>query len=198
MVGFLLTGFVSFRFFSETRERISQSIRGNRPLLYFRQVTLFSVIVGRTVLEFLTILVVFVLLVGVSYLMGERINIRSPLEILWGFGALTLLGLEFGLIVVVLSKVVPAVENFSSGITRILFLISGLFFYANEFPDPLRSLLLLNPLFNILEFIREGYFVSYDAKYASMSYVNACVLVGAMLALSLKRVMYHRLLDSRT
>jgi capsular polysaccharide transport system permease protein len=194
-IGFLLTGFVPFRFFAETRERVANSIKGNLPLLYFRQVTLFSVIVARTVLEFLTNLVVFVLLVGVAYLMGEKINIRDPLEILWGIILMTMIGLEFGLIVAVLNKVAPAIENLSSSISRILFLVSGLWFYANELPDHVRSLLLLNPIFNILEIIREGYFVSYEAKYASLGYVHACVLVGAVLALSLKRVMYHRLLD---
>jgi capsular polysaccharide transport system permease protein len=195
-IGFLLTGIVSFRFFSETRERVGNSIKGNLPLLYFRQVTLFSVIVARTALEFLTNLVIFALLVGIAYLLGEKINIRGPLEILWGFILLTLLGLELGLIVAVFGKVFPAIENLSSSISRTLFFVSGLWFYANELSHHVRSLLLVNPLFHILEIIREGYFVSYDAKYASLTYVHAWVLVGGVLALSLKRVMHHRLLDT--
>jgi capsular polysaccharide transport system permease protein len=195
-IGFLLTGFVPFQFFGETRERVANSIKGNRALLYFRQVTLFSVIVARTTLEFLTHLVVFVLLVGIAYLLGEKITIRGPLEIIWGLVLLTLLGLEFGLLVTVLNKVFPSIENLSAAISRILFMISGLWFYANELPDKFRDLLLLNPIFNVLEIIREGYFATYDAKYASLTYVHACVLIGGVIALSLKRVMYHRLLDA--
>jgi capsular polysaccharide transport system permease protein len=194
-IGFLLTGFVPFRFFAETRERVVNSIKGNLQLLYFRQVTLYSVIVARTVLEFLTNLIVFALLVGVAYLFGEPLNIRDPLEILWGIVLMTLLGLEFGLVVTVLSKILPAMENLSASISRVLFLISGLWFYANELPDRIRDWLLLNPIFDILEIIREGYFASYTAEYASLNYVHVCVLVGGVLALSLKRVMYHRLLD---
>jgi capsular polysaccharide transport system permease protein len=194
-VGFLLTGFVPFRFFAETRERVANSIKGNLPLLYFRQVTLFSVIVARTVLEFLTNTVVFVFLTGIAYLLGEKMNIRDPLEIIWGIVLMTLIGVEFGLLVAVLGKVAPAIENMSASISRILFLISGLWFYANELPDHIRSLLLLNPIFNILEIIREGFFATYTAQYASLNYVHVCVLVGAVLTLSLKRVMYHRLLD---
>jgi capsular polysaccharide transport system permease protein len=194
-IGFLLTGFVPFRFFAETRERVANSIKGNLPLLYFRQVTLFSVIVARTLLEFLTNLVVFVFLTSIAYLLGEKMNIRDPLEILWGIVLMTLIGVEFGLLVAVLSKIAPAIENMSASISRVLFLISGLWFYANELPNHIRSLLLLNPIFNILEIIREGYFASYTAQYASLNYVHVCVLIGAVLTLSLKRVMYHRLLD---
>jgi capsular polysaccharide transport system permease protein len=196
-IGFLLTGFMSFMFFSETRNRVGQSLRGNLALLHFRQVTLFSLILGRVTLEFLTSLSISAMLVLMSALIGETVDLDNPFLILWGIVMLTLFGMEFGIIVVAFSKLIPAIEHISHGINRILFLVSGIWFYANELPQTMRDFFLLNPIFNVLEIIRDGYFKGYTAHYASMIYVHECVLVGGFLALSLKRILYHRLIDNR-
>ena len=60
---FYATGFLPFMMYSDLANKISQSIRFSRPLLFYPSVTYLDAIIGRFLLNGLTHLMVFYLLI---------------------------------------------------------------------------------------------------------------------------------------
>lgn len=177
---FLLAGLIPFFMFVQIRGKVSGVIRGNRPLFYFRQVTPFVSYWSRTLLDFLTYVSTFYLLLFLFMNYTTPIIMGSHLTIVFGMTLLALFGMAVGIIFGALNLKFPFFEAVGTAINRGLFFTSGVFFYANELPSRLRDLLLLNPLFHVLELIRGGMFASYHPKYVNLEYVFFW-LAGLML-----------------
>lgn len=195
ILGFLITGISAFFVFRNTTSQMKGALSKNKSLLYYRQVSPFSIYLARAVLEYSTGIVVFAVLVGVSVALGEVLNMTSLLQVLIVIMMLSLFGASYGLLFASVSIYFPAISSFESSISRILFFTSGLFFYANELPPDLRDILMWNPLFNLIELLREGFFSTYTATHASVRYVAGCTIVFLFFSLVLERVSRNRALS---
>lgn len=194
-VAFLITGINSFFVFTNTKGQIKSALTAGKSLLYYRQISPFAIYISRFVLELFTGVFVFSVLVSISVILGEDLHMSSLLVVLATLFLLGLLGACLGLFISSVSVFFPAIEHFDSAVNRALFFTSGLFFYANELPDKVRELLMWNPLFHLIELLRDGFFYSYTAKYASIEYVLGWVLGFLFFSLVLERIARSRLLQ---
>lgn len=197
LLGFLITGITAFQGFATLSAQMSAAINSNRPLLYFRQVSLFSLLTGRFILDSLTNLTIFATLALALPLTGAPLEIDAPLQVLAALFGMHLLGAVIGILMGVGSEYFPALAQIRAVIVRVLFLSSGIFFYANELPPNVRDLLLLNPLFHCLELLRDGFFPTYTSDYGSGAYIAAWVGGGLFLAFSLERIGRRRILEAK-
>lgn len=195
MISFALTGVLSFFMFMKAKGRVASAVRSNRSLLFFRQVTPFSIVLARFLLEFLTGVAVFVVISLLSILIGYDVAPDNLLGLAAAILSLTVLGAGLGLILGSLSHVFPAIQNFQVVVSRILFLTSGIWFYANELPRPAREILLINPVFHGLELARDGYFPTYTAHYADLTYVLAWCFGLVFMGLVTERVLRRQAME---
>ncbi|GLQ05758.1 hypothetical protein GCM10007924_09790 [Sneathiella chinensis] len=196
MLAFLITGINAFFIFRNTVSQVRNALKSNISLLYYRQVSPFSIYMSRAVLETLTGIFIFGALVGISVVSGEELRMTSVLQVLGILVMLGLFGTCYGLLMATISTFVPSIKHFEQAINRILFFTSGLFYYANELPQGLREILLWNPLLHLIELLRDGFFATYTAEYASLEYVMWWTAGFLFFALILEIVGRKRMLEA--
>lgn len=190
---FLTTGIVPFMAFRSTANRSTSAIDANKALLFYPQVRPLDLILARSVLEVATLASVFAVLLGAHALIEQSIEFDDLLVTLLGLTLAGLLGVSLGLILCAASVFSKAVDRIQSPLFRPLFWVSGLFFTANDLPARVRDIMLLNPVFHVVEIVRDGWFRGYTARHASVGYVLAWILFLTLLGLTLERVARRRL-----
>lgn len=190
---FYATGLLPFTYYTEVSAKIGQSIRAVRPLLAYPSVNYLDAILGRFVLNTLTSLVVFGLLVlGILALSGEGVHLRLG-RLLDGFGMLAVMALGFGALNCFLFGLFPVWERVWNILNRPLFMVSGVFFLVDQMPQPMRGWLMLNPLTHALAEVRAGIYATYDAPFVQPVYPYAVGLVALFFGLLLLN-RHHRFL----
>ncbi len=193
IVAFLATGIITFILFRNTVTHCQASILGNRPLLFYPQVRPLDIALGRSLLEAVTLLVVFVAVLSANGLVQGELQIDNVLRVLSGLLLAWLLGLGLGLCFMGLGTFFPVVDQIVPILLRPLFFLSGLFFTANDLPAGLREALLYNPMMHVIELVRDGWFLEYEAHYLDLAYVAAWVVSLLYLGLLLERFARRRL-----
>jgi capsular polysaccharide transport system permease protein len=182
---FYATGYLPFMLYSEVGVKVGQSIRYSKPLLAYPPVTYIDAMISRFVLNCLTHLVVFILLIsGIILLNGLPVNLNIP-AIAQSFGMAMALAFGIGALNCYLSSTFPIWERTWGIANRPLFLISGVFFVVDDIGSSFRPFLLYNPLVHVTAEMRAGFFPTYDAPFVSPVYVYAisiaCCFFGILL-----------------
>jgi capsular polysaccharide transport system permease protein len=192
LVTFIATGLLPFELVMATSERIAESINGNRALLYYPQVHRLDLVFARALLEAATIIVVFVLIIGVNALRTGHFEVHDPLGVLLALTAASLLGTGLGLVFCMAGVVTSVLDRVRGTLLRPLFWISGIFYSAASLPPALRKYAMMNPIFHILELLRSSWTRAYDGHYASPSYVVGCILALLSVGLLLELAVRHK------
>ena len=192
IVPFLATGIVPYELWAKSVDRGSQAIAGNRSLLFYPHVHTLDLILARGALEFATYCVVFVVILGGYALVVGHWAIDSLLHTLLGLVLASLLGSCLGLVLCALGVISSSVDRIRGPLMRPMFWISGLFFTANDLPSAAANILLWNPVLHCVELVREGWFPSYDSRYAEPAYVLYWIVGLAFVGLTLERVVRRR------
>lgn len=188
---FYATGMLPFQAYAAISQKIAMAIQFSRPLLAYPSVTFIDAIVARLVLETLTQMVIWLLLFsGIILLSGEAVSLDFGAIVLAGVMVVSL-GLGVGLMNSFLGSMYPIWNTLWAVLNRPLFLVSGLFFLVDRFAEQYRDILLWNPLAHIIMVMRAGFYSTYDAVYASPSYVFTCAALPGVLGLLLL-YRYHR------
>lgn len=181
-VPFALGGYVLFIMFRSVLSRAETLLEANRPLLYHRPVTLFDMLLARSLLEMVsTGAVLFFLLLAASYL-GFADPIYDPLLVI--LALLLMSWFCFGL-----AMLVMAVSHESSFVGRLihplLYLslpISGAFYLLAWLPENIREAASWVPTVHIFELLREGQFRDFHSVGLDIVYPIVCsallMLVG--------------------
>ncbi len=191
LVLFLVTGIVPFLLFRNTMRRGMRGQQANIRLLTYPQVQVMDLAVARFVLELTTSIIVFVIvLFGIHLLEIEPVAIQFPLAVLAGIVIMGLYGFALGLIFGSLTPLFRGIANIVNVfIGRPLFFVSGVFFTIEMVPQEFRYILLINPLFHVLEWLRSGFFMQYESRYADMEYAIVCLIVLLFLGLLMQRAL---------
>lgn len=195
-LAFLITGINSFFIFRNTVTQIKTALKANTNLLYYRQISPFSIYASRAILETLTGIFIFAILCATLIISGEQIKMSSLLQVLTTLLLLGAFGACYGLLIATVSTFIPAISSFETVMGRVLFFTSGVFFYANELPTEVREILMWNPLFHLIELLREAFFDTYTANYASLGYVFGWLITFFFFSLILERVGRKRILET--
>jgi capsular polysaccharide transport system permease protein len=173
--------------------RVAESINGNKALLFYPHVRPLDLAFARIVLEFVTYIAVFAVLMSANALYRERLEISDVLGIVMGFGMASLFGASLGLVFCVLAQFSNTVDRVRGPLTRPFFWISGIFFTANALPAHVRHGMLYNPVLHATEMVRDGWFPGYTAHDVDPLYVMQWVLGLALVGLSLERVVRRKI-----
>lgn len=193
VLSFLVTGIVSFSLFRNTSQSALSAISANKGLLFYPQVRPLDLVLARVLLEVVTQLVVFALLMGCAALIDGSFSVNSLLETLLGLALVGGLGAALGLVLCGLSTFSPTVERMHGPVLRPLFWFSAIFYPVESVPTGLKRLLLHNPLVHAIELVREGWFPGYHSRHIDPWYPVAWILVLLFFGLSLERVARRRL-----
>lgn len=175
---FYATGFLPFNMYNNISGTTSKALNYSKPLLKFPAVTWLDAILARLLLNSLTNILIMILLVGGVYFV---VDARSTVDLPLALGAVLLailFGLAVGTVNCVLMGLFPLWELAWSILTRPLFIASGVLFLFRDLPETAQTLLWFNPLIQITGMVRAAFFSTYDASYASVTYI-----VGVSLAL---------------
>jgi capsular polysaccharide transport system permease protein len=188
-VGFTLGAYCTFMIFRSIVGRSEAALEANQTLLFHRMVTIFDVLVSRAILEALSTIATFIVLITGACLLGLATPPADPLR--FGGGVLLLIWFSFAVSMLVCpaTYVSKAVAKFIHPAMYILMPISGAFFLLSWIPEPYRGWLSWSPLTQIFEMIHSGQFSSVESPYFDPIYI-----VGWCLALTLAGLFALRIL----
>jgi capsular polysaccharide transport system permease protein len=196
IVSFITTGIIPYLLFRETLSKSLSAIPANKSLLFYPQIRPLDLIIARSSLEIVTLVTVFVIIMGGHSLYVSELRIDNLLHVLLGFMLASLLGAALGIFFSSLSVYSNMVDRIVPLMMRPLFFISGLFFTANELPAQVREILVWNPVLHVVELVRDGWFNTYHAQYIDFSYLLSWIIGFAYAGLVLERLARRRLLLS--
>ena len=187
-IAFLVAGIVPFFcFYLRVQAAASSAVRSNLNFLYFRQVTPLLLILASSLLQYLTSLVVLVLIVAGLSLYQGSLQLNDPLTMLAALTCISILGMVVGTLFGLGQLVIPGLAVVETIFFRLMFFFSGAFYYANMLPPRMRFFALFNPLLHLIEFVRDGFFASYRSRYANWHYPLTFVFVGLALMMVVVR-----------
>lgn len=168
---FYATGMVPFTAYLDISQKVSLSLRFSKQLLFYPGVTFLDALLARFLLNAITQFLVFIIVIGGIILVYDLQVILDVPSLALGFGLALLLALGVGTLNCFLLSSFPIWERLWAVITRPLFIVSGVFFILESVPQPFQDLLWWNPLVHVIGLIRKGVYSTYDASYASPTYV---------------------------
>lgn len=189
---FFWLGLIPFFMFLNGLNRSIGASRTYRVLFQFRQVQPIDVILVRLTIEFLTLGVVFAIVMAGFAWLDFKYSADDVLGFAVVIGILFMFTLGCVLIAEVSLALFPDARQIINIIERPLFLISGLFFTIDQVPPGIREWLLWNPLLHGVDLARGTMLAKYE-PIGSWSFFTGSALTALMIGLFLYRVHRRRL-----
>ncbi|WP_243694422.1 ABC transporter permease [Shimia isoporae] len=168
---FYATGLLPFLAFLDISGKVALSIEFSRSLLSFPAVSYLDALLGRLILNTLTQIMVFGLVISATvFIYDQSVAVNYP-KIIFAWFLLTLLSAGVGTFNCYMFLRFPEWERIYSVIRRPLLIISCVFYLYEVVPPPYSDYLWFNPLIHIVGMIRSSIFFNYDAAYVSPLYV---------------------------
>jgi capsular polysaccharide transport system permease protein len=193
---FMISGIMPFKLFSKLLAQLSSSVQANKALFTYRQVSILDPLITRLIIEVVTYIVVFCIILSVMAWMGFDVEMQDFLAFLMVNLLLISLALGLGISLCVASVYWEDTTKIVGMIMMPMFLISGIFFTATMIPQKYLYLFDWNPIFHIIELTRQAMFVSYTSPVGDWQYVAFCSLVANAAGLMLYQVSRQRFITS--
>ncbi|PTW61018.1 capsular polysaccharide transport system permease protein [Breoghania corrubedonensis] len=194
-VMFFSTGLVPFSAFKDTGNVVRNAVKQNKPLLFFPIIKPIDAFVSRAVLETLTQITVFAIIVGTHSFVYGSIPRADWINVIIPFALLAIMGFNVGILNCVITAHFHAWEQIWGIISRPLFILSGIFFVADTLPPEARYVLSWNPMMHCIEWLRSGFFPEFHSTVVDVGYVLSFTFGGLFLALVLERVFRNKILE---
>src|SRR5437588_6743385 len=110
---------------------------------------------------------------------------RFPLGIILLFFSMSLMGISFGLILMIFNRLYPPAGKFTGFFLRFSMIFSGVIFSITMFPPVVWPYLTWNPLLHAEELLRTYWFYTYKAPVGSPMYITECLVCMAVFVLLL-------------
>ena len=189
-VPFHIIGYISYMMFRSNVTRASATILSNRVLMYHRQVTMFDLLLARSILELAATSAAMIILLGFAVGLGFAHPPDRPLLMI--VGMLTMCWFTTGL-----AMLVCAAGEFSTAVERLVhpfvylsLPLSGMLFRIEWLPPVFRQFIQWVPLPQIIDIVRLGMFGQLRGDYIHPIYILAwCsgLSLFGLLALSIAR-----------
>lgn len=180
---FYATGILTYLMYHRVQVKVAKSLTFSRPLLFYPGVTFVDTIVARFFLNGLTQCMAFGLVIaGILMFFDTRAVLDVP-PILTGIAMSLSLALGIGSLNAFLMPRFPLWESVWSILTAPLFLISTIFYTYEDLPDLGQAILWYNPIVHAVGVMRQGFYPSYDATWASPLYVFGLSMICLFLGI---------------
>ncbi|MDH2326897.1 ABC transporter permease [Cereibacter sp. SYSU M97828] len=180
---FYATGFLPFSMFSITSAKIGRAVRYSKPLLAYPRVTWIDSVIARFILNVLTELVVFCLIIAGIFIIVDTHTILNVYSILIGLSMMAAMGLGVGMMNCLLIGYFPVWTRIWEIVSRPLMIASGIFYLPDDLAPQIRDLLWWNPLIHGIALVREGFYPTYHSSFDTMGYGFGLGMILTMLAL---------------
>lgn len=169
------------------------AITGNAPLLQLPLVTTFDVIVARGVLEFVTDIIVAVLMLTGFAAIGLQAFPADFWAPATSLIATVALGFGVGFVNAVVTVFVRSWDRVYAQVTRALYFCSGIFYVPGMMPDWARDLLVWNPLLHAIDWFRSGFFGIYQPHWLDRRYLLISGILAILTGLALHAAFRRKL-----
>jgi capsular polysaccharide transport system permease protein len=193
---FLVSGIVPFKFFSKLMTQLAGAVQANKALFTYRQVSIIDPLITRLIIEVVTYIIVFCIILAVMAWFGFNVEMQDFLAFLMINTLLISLGLGLGVLLCVASAYWDDTGKLVGMVMRPMFFMSGIFFTATMVPQKYLHLFDWNPIFHIIELTRQAMFVGYTSPIGDWQYVAFCALVANAAGLMLYQVSRQRFITS--
>lgn len=184
---FILTGIMPFQLFSNTVTNIMNGLGTNKSLLGYPQVMPLDIVISRVLIEFVSISVVFIFCVALAYYLGIEIKIDSFLQLVAATALVVLLAAGVGMINVAIMHSMPSYSNIYAALSRPLYFMSGIFFTMDFLSPEVLFYLAYNPLLNMVEWFRSGFYTSFNSSLYDVEYTISVTLIIFLIGMIVER-----------
>ncbi|POT57211.1 Vi polysaccharide ABC transporter inner membrane protein VexB [Citrobacter amalonaticus] len=169
-ISFVIAGILPYLLFRYTITATMRSRSFYASLAVVAPVKRGHVTFSLAAVEFVNAVVIYIIVSFINFMVFSRWEVCKPILIFDGMLRAWLLGFSFGYFCDALSGRFPLVYKIVPVILRPMFLISAVFYTANELPYSIFSVLGWNPLLHVNEIVREGMFEGYHSFYVEPLY----------------------------
>lgn len=184
---FILTGIMPFQLFSNIVNNIMNGLGANKALLGYPQVMPFDIVISRVIIEFVSISVVFIFCIVTAIYLEIDIKIDNFLHMIIVTVLLVLFAAGVGMINSAIMHSVPSYSNIFAAISRPLYFMSGIFFTMDFLSPEILHALSYNPLLNMIEWFRTGFYTSFSSSLYDVEYTIATTLLVFFLGMLAER-----------
>ena len=186
LIPFLISGYAPFLLFRNTATMFINCLRSNVALLYHRQIQSLDMFVARISIEFCGSYSAFWVLTLASWFFGFSNLPYDPLLVNIGYLYMLWLSFGFGLCLTAVCMANKLAEKVWSIMSYLTIIISGAFYLANWLPPGVRDIVILvNPLLNSVEIIREGFFGPKVQTWYNLEILTVTCLIFTFVGLLL-------------
>ena len=182
---FFATGIAPYVLFSYPARQTILSIVAYKPLLYFPRVKIVDLIVATALAEVLGACVAAVVMLVGLISVGIDFDPADPAVFVSGLLSAVLFGISYGAIGSIAASFAPAVA-FALNITMsVWYIVSGIIFFPDYMPLTVLQYLMYDPLLQIVELTRIGYYGNIQSEILMPLYpvIVSCALLLASLIL---------------
>lgn len=188
---FFATGILPFTMYNKVANKVSTAVTFSKALLSYPGVTFVDAILGRFILNALTQLMVFYLVMTGLLLIFDTRTFVDIGSVVLGLTMGLSLALGIGALNCYLIPTFPVWGSVWGIVTTPLFFLSAIIYVFEELPPLGRDILWWNPLVHVIGMVRRGFFPTYEAAYVSPLYVFLVAGIALAFGLLLLR-RYHK------
>jgi capsular polysaccharide transport system permease protein len=183
IVAFAVTGYSTVLMWRNSANRAGSAIHVNKQLLFHRNVQVIDVLLTRTLIEVGGATSSFIMLSFVFIFIGWMPVPMDMLEVVFAWVMLAWFGISLAVLIGAASAFSELVERLWHPASYLLFPLSGAAFMVDWLPTGLQKFVLLLPMVNGIEMLREGYFGKVVPPHYSVSYMAISNLVLSLAGL---------------
>jgi capsular polysaccharide transport system permease protein len=180
-IPFALSGYILFIMFRSVVSRAETLLEANRPLLYHRPISLFDMLLARSLLELVSTYTVLFLLLTAAWLLGFGEPVFDPLLVMLAIFLMAWLCLGMAMLVMALSHQSAFFGRLIHPLLYLTLPISGAFYILEWLPAPVRHWASYVPTVHIFELMREGQFAHFESVGLDVVYPVICSAVLMLL-----------------
>jgi capsular polysaccharide transport system permease protein len=194
LVLFLATGIIPYNLCIGLTNKMLQINKSSRNLLNSTLATPFDISIAFLLSETVIILIsAAAILIGLGHFGYWDHRVDSLLGILLITITSIVLGYGVGLLNVSITAIVPSYEKVWKILSMPLFLMSGVFFVADQrFPAEVIAILKYNPLLHIIESMRDSFYRSWESTLFDMGYLLIFTVITVLLGLLMQKLTQNR------
>lgn len=193
---FMVSGILPFKFFSKLLPMLAASVQANRALFAYRQVSPIDPFITRLLIEIVTHVVVYVLIMSAMAWIGFDVWPENLLALISATTLLILIGTGLGLMLCSATAHWEDTLKLLSMIMMPMFFVSGIFFCATMVPQQYWYLFTWNPIFHVIEISRDALFSTYVTPVGSWAFLCFFALVTNAIGLMLYQVNRQRFIST--
>lgn len=193
---FHVVAVITYYLFSYIALRSLHAIESNSGLFTYRLVKPIDTILTRTILESCIYGVVYCVLLGIIWLIGDRFDLSHGILIIAILSLVVALAFGLGLILMVLGHHFPELEKVISLLSLPMYVLSGVMFSFQSVPEQYLGYFTWNPLFHAVELERAALFPSYNNQPASLMYLTEVALTVLTIGLFTYKSFEKKMLQS--